>query len=322
MPLSPPYRFAYDVPLSDGAWKLCKELGFNIVYAPCILHLTQAQIDYIWVLAAKYDMYVVLWALFTPSERERLITPLKDEPYLWAWYLYDEPGCHTPPVAKQRQINCYNEIKGYDPNHLICTSFGEGETRAAYEPAAFDVMLAYAIYPCSKPDPMYYLHQKFVVLGRVKYIQDAISKGKIWLPIIHTWQKISEWCWCDGCEIIDSPAHPEYNGMEGIRAMYEMYKKEVGETPDGASYYHYLDFSKSHPCNAVMRQQIRNLNEELGAGPPPVPRTVTCAWCGHTYETYETDSQCPSCGHWEHETPPVTEEVTCPHCESLLRVYK
>jgi len=293
MPLSPPYRFAYDVPLVDSAWKLCKDLGMNIVYAPCILHLTPAQIDYIWVLATKYDMYVVLWALFTPSERERLITPLKDEPYLWAWYLYDEPGCNGV-VAKQRQINCYNEIKGYDPNHLIATSFGEGETYYAYEPKAFDIMLAYGIYPCAKSDPMQYLYAKLVVLGRVKYIQDAISKGKIWMPILHTWQKISEWCWCDRCETIDSSAHPEYNGMEGVRAMYEMYKNEVGTAPDGASFYHYLDFSKSHSCNAVMRQQIKNLNYEvLGAvsPAPPLPPPPTyaksrmvCQKCGSTLE--------------------------------------
>jgi len=283
MPLSPPYRMAYDVPLSDSAWKLCKDLGFNIVYAPCILHLTQAQIDYIWVLAAKYDMYVVLWALFTPSERERLIVPIKDEPYLWAFYLYDEPGCGDV-VPKQRQINCYNEIKGYAPNVLIATSFGEGETWAYYEPKAFDIMLAYGIYPCAQPDPLYYLYGRLVTLGRVKYIQDAISKGKIWMPILHTWQKISEWCWCDRCEIIDSPAHPEYNGKEGVRAMYEMYENEVGTPPDGVSYYRYPDIAGTHPCNAVMRQQVRNLNEELGA--------------------------------------PVTEEITCPNCGSLLRVYK
>jgi len=266
MSLSPPYRMAYDVPPSDSAFALCKSLGFNIVHNFGWCDWSTATKDYWFTLAEKYDLYVCMWCLFNPALREEIITAYKDEPQLWAWYLYDEPGCRGV-VPKAQQIACYNEIKGYDPNTLIATSFGEGETRAAYEPAAFDIMLAYGIYPCSQADPLHYLYARLVTLGRVQYITDALSKGKIWLPIIHTWQKISEWCWCDRCETIDSSAHPAYNGMEGVRAMYEMYKNEVGTAPHGASYYRYPDIAGSHSCNAVMRRQIRNLNYGILGAP-------------------------------------------------------
>jgi len=283
-----------DVPVSDANYKYCKNvLGINLLDGLSLYDSSQAQINYMWELADKYDLYIWLWSLFEPSAREELINANKNQPHLFGWQLWDEvDGART----KQQQMVCHDEIRGYDPNHPTIMIWNLGETWN-WEPNAFEI-LCWDCYPCFQREKpvIKCLHDYMTVFyHRDNLIKQAISMGKQFIPFLHAfpWTAVpgqgnpAPWCHGGtqgtGCRIIqgETGEFAKYNGMYGMKALYLEWKELAGGHTDGACFYNWqpFDAAHDHPCVHEIRKQIKDLNYELLGAEPPEPEEITCPQC-------------------------------------------